>query len=112
MSPGFRPTDSVIVIPAFMPSEFRLALARSGTILKAWPETVARLRERYGDREAEFRESYGYGFDSLTEREAAEYARARDETIHRIIAGGVARGVREHSENDRRGKAGRQSLGN
>ena len=66
-----------------------LAAGRGSTRLKASAQTLQRLRERHGDREAEFRDAFGHGFDALTDREAFDLARARDETIDRVVAGRV-----------------------
>ena len=85
-----------------------LAASRGGTILTVHPETLQRLRQRHGDQEARFREAFGYGFDRLTEREAYDLARARDETVHRIVAGRERALDGEHTPHLRREERGQE----
>lgn len=72
------------------------------------PETLASLRQKHGDLEAQFRAATGYGFDALTESEARYLARFEpaQRLRDRIAEEGRRAGERADQGNPRQGDAG------
>jgi adenine/guanine phosphoribosyltransferase-like PRPP-binding protein len=73
--------------------EFALTGKQYSRTLRLSPDTLAQVRERYGDLENSFREATGRGFDGLTESEARYLVKhdSPDTIRDRILAEGHAR---------------------
>jgi len=73
--------------------EFSLTGKQYSRTLRLSPDTLAQVRERYGDLENSFREATGRGFDGLTESEARYLVKhdSPDTIRNRILAEGHAR---------------------